>query len=566
MLTVPLPHGEPLHQFLDRTTASLQAQRQPWEAHWQEVADSFAPAGYESQTMANRASEKLHQFVYDATSQIVVQRAVAGLLGHITPKGRDWYAYGIPWQTKQERASRHRTMAWLADTTKQSRKALAASNFYDVAPTVYEQAFAFGTGSMLIVRDPERVIHCYPLLAGGYWLAVDSRGFPSTCLRSFKLTVAQMVEQFGEEHLGIEAKRALHKGDLGREFEVRHLIYPRDPRMRMGPAGSKTAMPFASVYYDQTSVQTDGPLSVGGFNRMPVVSVPWHRVGLSPYGRSPCMMALPFDRQLQSMTLTKGEVAAIMAKPPVQAPAELKNQRIDMESGGITYYDQSTQYGGVRPLIERPADITPLREDILDIRDQIRSALYVDLFLALQRIDQRMTAREIDARVREGLAMLGPVVHNMDTYFLSPTLDNVYDALLEGGALLPFPEEMAGAQFFPEYMGVLHLAQKASEMDGVHQFLQTVQAVTVATNQPDAADRIDADAIVDIAVESLGVTPAAARSLEDVQPIREARAAMQAAQARADAVQQQAMAARDAANAPTDGENALTDGTVQGVR
>ena len=192
----------------------------------------------------------------------------------------------------------------------------------------------------------------------------------------------------------VQPQRMEH-GERQTLVKVVHAIYPRNaaekPMARRGPMDSMS-MPFASVYYEAGASMDEGFLREGGYRRMPVLAFQWRRKGSSPYGDSPCMAALPFDRQLQAMTLTKGEVAALAAKPPVQAPIALKNQRLDLDAGGVTYYDQTTQYAGVRPLIERAPDINPLREDVLDIRDQIRSALYVDLFLALNRIDQRMTA------------------------------------------------------------------------------------------------------------------------------------------------------------------------------
>lgn len=557
-------HGEPLRKWLDRQLEQHRADRQSYDAHYEDLASQFAPGCYKlaSETPL-RDGSKRHQDIYDGTSLIVVQRAVAGLMGHVTPKARQWFRYGVDNSKPQ-----HTTRSWLDDTTQQATRALLRSNVYDVLPMVYEAGFVFGTGAMFVEQDPETVIHCHFLETGGYWLGLDSKLQVSQCFREFTATLYQLVDQFGEDKLCRSSRNAWNKGERQTLVKVVHAIYPRNaaekPVARRGPMDAM-AMPFASVYYETGASMDEGFLREGGYRRMPVLAFPWRRKGSSPYGDSPCMAALPFDRQLQAMTLTKGEVAALAAKPPVQAPIALKNQRLDLDAGGVTYYDQTTQYAGVRPLIERAPDINPLREDVLDIRDQIRSALYVDLFLALNRIDQRMTAREVDARVREGLTMLGPVVHNLDTSLLNPLLDIVYEHLLEGGALLPFPTEMAGASFQPEYLGILHQAQRASELQGLNEYLSMAQALVTVTQRPDAADKINSDNIMDIAANALGISPRASRSTEDLEQMRQARAEMQAAQAQAEATQMQAKAARDAAAAPTDGANALTDGLVQGI-
>lgn len=91
----------------------------------------------------------------------------------------------------------------------------------------------------------------------------------------------------------------------------------------------------------------------------------------------------------------------------------------------------------MRPVREARIDLVPITQDILDIRNQIRTALFSDLFTMLvEAVEGRMTAAEFGMRVQQKMLMLGPVVQSLNTELLDPLLEMIYENLLEGGAIL----------------------------------------------------------------------------------------------------------------------------------
>ena len=545
-------------EWLERRFTSLRANRTRHESMWVELEEQF-PSGARINDDVSPAGAKgeRQQAVYDATGQLAVNRCVAGIMSNTTSPARQWHRNTLDDVEALEDSSVQR---YLDEVTAIQRRALQKSNTYRVLPHIYRELVVFGTGAALALPDFDNVIHLHPLVTGSYWLGQDSKGRVNACYRQMWMTTAQVVERWPDTCSQF-IRDAYKRGERDGWHKIMHAIEPRARRNWSSPLAID--MPFGSYYYEAGAQKNvgDGPglLEEGGYRYFPVLAPRWKREGDDIYGYSPCSEALPFVRQLQLQTLSEGKCIAREAEPPLQVPTVLKNDDVDSAPNGLTYYDQNTPSGGVRRLIEQPSDPSWLRASMADVRVQIQQMLFLDLFqmLAMAGVDTKMTATEVAQRVEEKMLMLGPVMQNLHDELLVPLLELIYYYLLEGGALPPPPERLQGQDFTPEFLSVLYQAQKAVSVNAVERWLMLIGGMAQASADPAVWDGVDKDWILRESASNLGVPAKAVMSKDQVQALRDARAAAQAQQAEMAMAQQQAATVKDLGQTPVGTGSAL---------
>jgi hypothetical protein len=387
---------------------------------------------------------------------------------------------------------------------------------------------------------------------GSYWLAQSARKKIDVMYREFSMTVRQMVQEFGLDNVSLSVRNLYKNGQFEAWRPVRHAIEPGEP-------GAKMA--WRSVYWEVGSDKTE--LAVRGFNTNPILGARWTTSGEDIYGSSPGMAALGEAKSLQFKEKRKASAVDKVVDPPLVGPTSLRNQRVSMLPGDITYVDVQSGMQGLKSVHDWRPDLNAMREDIQHSESQLKQMFYVDLFLMMQG-DTRsnITAREIEERHAEKMLMLGPVVERVNDEALDPLIDRVFDILIRRSMpywqglvngepdLPPPPPELADIDLKVEFISVLAQAQKAvgiSAMDNLLGFatmaLQT-QALAAQVGGG-VADKIDFDQMVDERAEMLGVSPRTVRSDDDVQVLRAEKAqAAQQAQA-AQVAQQMATTAKD---------------------
>ena len=263
-------------------------------------------------------------------------------------------------------------------------------------------------------------------------------------------------------------------------------------------------MPWRSCYYE-IGAEPEKYLRESGFRRFPVLAPRWATAGGDIYGHSPAMECLGDIKQLQHEQLRKAQGIDYKTKPPLQAPTNLRNRDVDRLPGGITFVDSANPQGGIRTAFETNIDLSHLLEDIVDVRQRIRTSFFADLFLMLANAaDTRMTATEVAERHEEKLLMLGPVLERLHHELLDPLIDLTFDRMMEVGMLPPPPPELAGLDLSIEFVSMLAQAQRAIGVNGVDRFLGNLSVV--AQMKPETLDKLNADELVDGYAEMLGIS------------------------------------------------------------
>jgi hypothetical protein len=513
--------------------AALKSERSSWDNHWLQIAQYQFPRAGRFLTADTNEGKKRNQHVYDSTAIFAVRTLAAGMMSGVTSPARPWFRLGLADKDLAEFAP---VKQWLHDAAETMRAVFAASNTYNALHGCYEELGAFGTWANVVLPDFDNVIHHYPMTIGEYYLAHDAKGRVDTLAREMKMTVGQMIQQFGKDNCSAAVRNLADRGAYDVWVDVIHMIQPRRDR-DYGKRDAKN-MPWSSCYFEPGKEGDKAYLSESGFRRFPVLAPRWTVTGNDIYGRSPGMEALGDVKQLQFEQQRKAQAIEYQVNPPLQVPTAYKDAAQSRLPGGVMYVDAMSPGGGVRSAFEVNLRLDFLMASIEDTRARIRQAYYADLFLMLasQPANGRMTATEVAERHEEKLLMLGPVLERLHNELLSPLVDITFDRCMDAGIFPPAPPEIQGMDLDVEFISVLAQAQRAVAVNGMERLLTT--AVSLAPVKPDILDKVNFDQVIDDMADAFGVNPALIVSDDDAAAVRAARAqAQQAAQSAATAPQ-----------------------------
>lgn len=233
-------------------------------------------------------------------------------------------------------------------------------------------------------------------------------------------------------------------------------------------------------------------------------------------------------------------------------PSSLKNQRVSLLPGDITYIDNMGSQDGFKPAYLVNPNTADLLADIQDTRGFIDACYFKDLFMMLQNVNTRsMPVEAVIEMKEEKLLMLGPVLERLNDEFLNPLIDRCFAIMVRKNMLPPPPEVMQGMPLRVEYISVMAQAQKAIGVSSLERFVGFVG--NLGAVRPEAFDKLDVDSSIDSYAEMIGVSPTIIVPSEQVQEIRQQRAQ----QAQQQQAMQQGMAA--AQGAKTLSETQLSD-------
>jgi hypothetical protein len=541
----PVDRGAVRKRLLQRKQA-LWSERSSWDTHWQEVSRFQFPRAGRFTTSDTNNGRKKHNEIFDNTAIFAHRTLVAGMMSGMTSPARPWFRLGLADRDLMEYGT---VKQWLHDVAELMRAIFASSNTYNALQQCYGEIGAFGTWASFVRPNFDNVIHHHPMTIGEYALATNDEGLVDTVVRELKMTVRQMVKQFGKANVSQSVRNLYDRENYDAWVDVLHMVCPREER----DANRKDAlnMPFCS-YYFEPGASDEGLLAESGFKRFPALCPRWDVTGNDIYGRSPGMDVLGDVKQLQHQQLRKGQAIDYQVNPPLQGPTSLKNQQQNRFPGGFTYADAPGAQQAIRTLFEVQLDLGALREDILDVRERINRGYYADLFLMLAQqplAGKAMTATEVAERHEEKLLMLGPVLERLHNELLSPIVDITFDRVAEAGLLtgrLAPPPEVQGKELEIEFISTLAQAQRAVAAGSTDRLLGTVG--TLVQVWPEVRHKIDAMQVIDDYGDMFGVNP----KIIVPDDVAKERAAAEAQQAQA--MQQGAAAAQAVESAKTASE------------
>jgi hypothetical protein len=431
--------------------AQLKNERTSFEPHWRDLSDFINPRGSRFLTSDVNRDDRRNTRIVDPTGSMAQRILSSGMMSGITSPARPWFKLATPDPDMMDYGP---VKVWLEVVQRRMNEVFNKSNLYQSLPVMYASLGTFGTAAMAVLEDDQDVIRTMPFPIGSYYLANSPRGSVDTSFRQFSMTVRQLVQEFGLDNVSTSVKGMWDNGTYETWIEVNHCITPNINR-DSGKMDSKNK-PFRSVYFE-TGGDSDKLLRESGFDEFPILAPRWEVNGEDVYASScPGMLALGQVKALQVEQKRKAQLIDKATNPPMVAPTSLKNQRVSLLPGDVTYLDVLSGQDGFKPAYLVNPNTADLLADIQDTRQTINSAYFVDLFMMLQNINTRsMPVEAVIEMKEEKLLMLGPVLERLNDEALNPLIDRVFSIMARKNMLPPPPDVMQGMPLRIEYISVM---------------------------------------------------------------------------------------------------------------
>lgn len=529
-------------QNFELLRAQLELERSSFLPHWRELGDNILPRRPRFVITDTNRGERRSQKIIDATATMAARTLRSGMMSGITSPARPWFKLTTPDPSLAEFGP---VREWLQSVTDRMNTVFLRSNIYNVLPIIYGDLGVFGTAAMYLEEDFKDVIRAYPLPIGSYSIANDERLQVRVFHREFRMTVRQVIEKFAIikldgsldfSNISMGVQGLWEANNKEAWVNITHIIQPNDLFQPGNPIARFKR--YLSVYYERGLSNPQGGSAImpssldegkflreSGFDNFPVLAPRWEVTGEDTYATNcPGMIALGDIKQLQTGERRSLQAIEKKVNPPMVAPTSMKRVKTSILPGDITYTDEREGTKGFRAAHEINFQLTELEEKQNQARVRIHRAFFEDLFLMLARTDRReITAREIDERHEEKLLALGPVLEQLNQDLLDPMVDITFDFMLKQGHIPEPPEELEDVRLKVEYVSIMAQSQKLIGIGTVERFASF--ANQLGTVVQSALDKVDTDQMVDVYADLTGVPPSLIRSDEEVEAIREERAA-----------------------------------------
>lgn len=547
-------------QKYQRRLAALKSERGTWDPHWRELSDYIQPRRSRFlSTDINRGSEKNDEII-NGTATWAVRVLASGMMAGITSPARDWFRLITPDQDLSESDA---VKSWLQTVEDRIKLVFQRSNIYNSLHTLYGDLAWAGTGALHVEEDLEDGIRSFVYPLGSFALANSARLRVDTIYREFGMTVAQLVEEFGEDKCSAHVQSMYRNGNYDAWVQVVHAIEPNRERKRSPGTVGYQSMLVKSCYYERDNADIN-LLREGGYEEFPAMCPRWTVTGEDVYGSSPAMDALGDVRALQELERKAGQAFDKIVNPPLMAPMSMQFQAVSLLPAAVNYVEHAAPANAFRSIYDvNPAAITVVQNKIREHEMRIKTALYADLFLMLAQSEGNMTAREVAERHEEKMLQLGPVMERLQDELLDPLIKRTFGILFRAHYLPPPPPEMQGKSqsIRIEYVSTMAQAQK---MIGSGSIERTASFIgNLAGVNPDILDVLNFDEIGYEYADMNGVRTDCLRTPDEVAKIRAQRQQAKAQAQQTQAALQQAQGAKLLSQADMSGDNALTRAAEQ---
>lgn len=489
----------------------------------QDLADYFAPNAVRFIARNVNKPYVKSKKVLDSTTFIAVRNFSSGMMTGATSPTRRWFKTAIL-DYKKEMSYQAKT--WCAMQSELTRRILYASNFYQTLPEVYEQMGIFSFSTLAMEKDYDTVVNFKVLPIGSYYYAKDGRGVVDTLCRNYMETAKNLVERYGLENCSEQVQQSYKErpNDL---FEIIHFVEPnRNYKEKSEFSDEKK---YISVTYEVGN-GTENFLKKSGFDRFPYVVFEASCNGEDAYPSKGCgIYALPDAKQLMTLVKELGKAVKKMVSPAYQGSSSLKNKRLSDNPG---YFNEDGDNGGVgiRPIHEVNPQVLELRNIILELRENIKSIFYNDLFaMILNTAERGRTATEVNELKEEKMVLLSPLLEQIHTA-LKQILDWVFYAELDAGLFvnnLEIPQELEGRDIDIEFISTLAQAMKAQNISSMERFI-TFTANMASTLDPVLAKKIKGEKMINDYAEFANIDPSQINPDEILDGFRQQQAQKEA--------------------------------------
>lgn len=538
----PATGGLTKRQRMELFRSSLWEVKVQNEAHWRDLADFIKPRRPRFFSGDRNKGDRRNQKIIDSTASFSARTLQSGMHAGMTNPARPWMKLLTPDPELNEFGA---VKNWLHIVTQRMLGVFAQTNVYNALPVHYGDIGVFGTAATGILEDDADLLRSYNYPIGSFAIATNPRGVVDQWVYECQKSVVEIVEMYLLDrqtntidwtNASETLKNLWFRGQHNTLVDVTWIVKPNhqfDPSR----LSSKYTMPYYSCHIEKGQEKENTFLKESGFEEFPIMASRWDVTGDDWWGTDcPGMVCLGDIKQLQNGEKRSAQAIEKMVNPPLKGPSAIKNTKVSLLPGDVTYIDATQGQQGLEPIHETNLAIDKLEIKQEACRTRIRRAFYEDLFLMMaytdpQRGVQPPTATEVAERHEEKLIALGPVLERNNDELLDPMVDRTFAMMERRGLIPPAPPEMQGMKLKVEYTSIMAQAQKLVGVVAHERFLQTATALIEAF--PQVRHKVNIFQAIDDSADMLGVNP------KLVVPDDQAQ---QAAQQEQQMIQQQAAA------------------------
>lgn len=548
----------------------LELERASFLAQWKEIANFVLPRRPRFSITDVNKGDRRNQQIIDSTATEAVGTLAAGLMAGVTSPAREWFRLLTGFPDLDEKQP---VKAYCHEVQTRMETVLLRSNFYNIQPILYADMGAFGTGAIGMFEDDRTLVRFYDFPVGMYAVANDKTLRVRVFMRTLRYTVRQMVDQWGLLNettgkpdfdnpkcmLSLTVKNLYTRGNLETWIDVVHVIQPN--QSYDGRKIDAKYKRYEDIYYEMGS--PNQPIDPGnqnilqhsGYDEFPILCGRWERNSEDVYGTNcPGFKSIGDIKQLQWMEKKAAQGLEKAQNPPLTGPASLMNKTISVLPGDFTADDITHPGLGIRPIYQYDfaSALEAMEAKQEQTRRRIKDVFKTDIFMLFSNDTEReKTATEVGELKEEKLLAMGPMLWGLNQDVLDPMIERLYGMMQRKGLLPDPPPELQGVELRIEYVSILHMAQKASQIAAIERGMGFVNQL--AQTAPDVLDLVDDQEVIEEYFDALGVPPNILRDPKVVAQLRQARQqAAQAAQA-AENVGKAGKGAAGLAKAPEDG-------------
>lgn len=427
--------------------------------------------------------------IYDSTPVIAVRNFASGLITGATSPADNWFKLKLENTALNKE---HDVKVWTNDVAELIRNIINSSNFYQVLFKAYKQLGVFQFACIYLEADFDNVVNFKLLPIGSYRIDKNDKGQIDTVCRNFMMSAKNIVDTYGEENCPNSIIDASKKSPLD-EFEIVHFVCPNPNYKENSPVAIEKK--FISVTYLVNNSEKEF-LRKSGFSKFPFVFFEAETNGENIYPTEGCgVYALPDVLQLYTMVKDKATAVKKIYKPPVKGPASLKNKKIVDDPSAFVEEDENGR--GLTPIYEVNPAILELRNDINEIKENIKSHFYNDLFaMILNTAERGRTATEVNELKEEKLVLLSPLLEQIHTA-LSQVIEWIFFECQRVDILPDVPEIIQNQELKIEFVSTLAQAQKIKKISSMERFATFVINLSSSTQDAVLLKKVNFDRMVD---------------------------------------------------------------------
>jgi len=461
--------------------------------------------------------------VFDSTAMIAADQLVNFMKGSLLPPSQDWLRLEPPFDFSKDVGVR----AALDITAQRILAKLQDSNFYNESTAALRDLVVLGNCTMLVEEEPVNpsnssgiVFESVPI--GRMYWAQGKGGRVIMICREFEMPSIDAARYF--DNPGAAALKNLESGNAMQPVKYYQFVYENENKI-YGGLPSKSNKAYRSVYL----TEEDGGVIVkdDGYDVAPYVVSRLHRVDGEDYGRGRGHLARADAKGLSELRRQILMAAGKDLNPPLLVEDDSMLD-MDIANGGIMVTRPPVK---VSPnYLRSGANYQAADKIARDDRDQIRQAFLSDVLA--EPASQPRSAEESRQRQQRSLQRLAAAADIINNEFLGPLVQSVVGIMIRRKEL-PEAAEIATAlggniQGVIKFASPFFSAQKQDSAQRVLSFLERRVGLFQATQDPAYMEDINPDALRAFDSSMSDVPASIFRTQEEINQIREARAAKEA--------------------------------------